>query len=129
VDVDADAVRAEQIERRKKKIANAKQPRANPANTEYRRFYERGDLPIQMDHRGVHNGLMWKVDILKLDFHHYLPIFFDGLREVEHPYESMAEQGVIDMLQKGPSKVLPVIPQLIIPIKSESFNLPNFENR
>lgn len=61
---------------------------------------------------------MWKVDILKLDFHHYLPIFFDGLREVEHPYECMAEQGVIDMLQKGPTKVLPVIPQLIIPIKT-----------
>jgi len=71
-----------------------------------------------MDHRGVCNGLMWKVDILKLDFHHYLPIFFDGLREVEHPYENMAEQGAIDMLQKGPTKVLPVIPQLIIPIKT-----------
>jgi hypothetical protein len=118
VDVDADAVRAERIENRKNKIPNAKQRRPNPANTEYRRFYERGDLPIQMDHRGVHNGLMWKVDILKLDFHHYLPIFFDGLREVEHPYECMAEQGVIDMLQKGPAKVLPVIPQLIIPIKT-----------
>merc|ERR1719331_864617 len=57
--------------------------RPNPPNSELRRFYERGDLPIQIDHGGVANRLAWKVEISKLDFHHYLPIFFDGLREVE----------------------------------------------
>lgn len=99
--------------------AGAFQTRPNPPNTEFRRFYERGDLPIQVDHRGVKNALMWKVDIEKLDFHHYLPIFFDGLREVEFPYAFMAVQGVSDMLtQAGEGKVLPVIPQLIIPIKT-----------
>lgn len=56
---------------------------------------------------------------LQLDFHHYLPIFFDGLRELEMPYAFLAEQGVYDMLSAGSNKVLPVIPQLIIPIKSE----------
>jgi hypothetical protein len=61
----------------------------------------------------------WKVDITKLDFHHYLPIFFDGLREVEEPYAFLSEQGIKDMLINASSKVLPVIPQLIIPIKSE----------
>merc|ERR1711871_539431 len=85
----------------------------------FRRFYERGDLPIQIDHRGVRNALVWKVDIDQLDFHHYLPIFFDGLRETEEPYRFMARQGVRDMLQQGgESKVLPVIPQLIIPVKT-----------
>lgn len=93
--------------------------RPNPPNTEFRRFYERGDLPIQIDHRGVRNALMWKVDIDQLDYHHYLPIFFDGLREVEEPYRTMARQGVLDMLrQGGENKVLPVIPQLIIPLKT-----------
>ena len=56
------------------------------------RFYERGDLPIQIDHGGVRNMVAWKVDITKLDFHHYLPIFFDGLREVEEPYAFLSEQ-------------------------------------
>jgi len=93
-------------------------PRPNPPNTELRRFYERGDLPIQVDHGGVVNRLAWKVEIQKLDFHHYLPIFFDGLREVEQPYAFVAEQGVLDMLEAGAHKVLPVIPQLIIPIKT-----------
>lgn len=55
----------------------------------------------------------------QLDFHHYLPIFFDGLRELEMPYAFLSEQGVYDMLSAGSNKVLPVIPQLIIPIKSE----------
>jgi hypothetical protein len=92
--------------------------RPNPPNTELRRFYERGDLPIQIDHGGVANRLAWKVEIQKLDFHHYLPIFFDGLREVEVPYNFVAEQGVLDMLEAGSNKVLPVIPQLIIPLKT-----------
>ncbi|CAM9961744.1 unnamed protein product [Heterosigma akashiwo] len=106
---------------RKKKIEDfqAFAQRANPPNTEFRRFYERGDLPVQIDHGGVHNRIAWKVDIQKLDFHHYLPIFFDGLREVEEPYAFLAEQGVYDMMSAGSNKVLPVIPQLIIPIKSE----------
>jgi len=101
-----------------KKIRNAFQKRSNPANTELRKFYERGDLPIQIDHRGVQNALMWKVDVDQLDYHHYLPIFFDGLREKEEPYRTMARKGVLDMLdQGGEAKVLPVIPQLIIPLK------------
>jgi len=92
--------------------------RANPPNTDIRIFYERGDLPVQIDHRGVKNALMWKVDIDQLDYHHYLPIFMTGLREVEGPYNFIAEQGCHDLIMQGKeAKVLPVIPQLIIPIK------------
>lgn len=92
--------------------------RPNPPNTEFRRYYERGDLPVQIDHGGVHNRIAWKVAIDRLDFHHYLPIFFDGLREIEEPYAFLAEQGVYDMMNVASHKVLPVIPQLIIPIKT-----------
>jgi hypothetical protein len=48
-----------------------------------------------------------------------LPIFFEGIREKQDPYRFLAVQGVFDMLEKGGAKVLPVIPQLIIPIKSK----------
>ncbi|CAE8683655.1 unnamed protein product, partial [Polarella glacialis] len=58
------------------------------------------------------------VDVQKLDYHHYLPIFFDGLREKEDPYRFMAVTGVYDMLEKGGDKILPVVPQLIIPLKT-----------
>lgn len=61
------------------------------------------------------------MEIEKLDYHHYLPLFFDGLCETTHPYEFFARQGVHDMLEHGGSKILPVIPQLIIPIKSKEY--------
>lgn len=61
-----------------------------------------------------------QVEIEKLDYHHYLPMFFDGLCETVHPYEFFARQGVHDMLEHGGPKIQPVIPQLIIPMKSKS---------
>ena len=57
------------------------------------------------------------MEIEKLDYHHYLPIFFDGLREKKDPYRFLAVQGVFDLLEHGGAKILPVIPQLILPIK------------
>ncbi|CAG5121572.1 unnamed protein product [Candidula unifasciata] len=86
--------------------------------TSFRKFYERGDFPIALEHDTKGNKIAWKVEIEKLDYHHYLPLFFDGLCETTHPYEFFARQGVHDMLEHGGSKILPVIPQLIIPIKN-----------
>jgi len=97
--------------------AGATAPRA-VTKTEFRRFYDRGDLPIQIFHGSVGGKIAWKVDIEKLDYHHYLPIFFDGLREKEDPYRFLAVQGTYDMLDKGGAKILPVVPQLIIPVKT-----------
>ncbi|KAF7670068.1 hypothetical protein LDENG_00062540, partial [Lucifuga dentata] len=86
--------------------------------TTFRKFYERGEYPIALEHDSSGNRIAWKVDIEKLDYHHYLPLFFDGLCETVHPYEFFARQGVHDMLDHGGPKILPVIPQLIIPIKN-----------
>ncbi len=61
------------------------------------------------------------MEIEKLDYHHYLPLFFDGLCEIEHPYDFFARQGIHDMLEHGGNKILPVIPQLIVPIKSKNY--------
>ena len=98
--------------------AGATKRRKIPAS-EFRRFYERSDLPICVEHTASGNKVGWKVDPWKLDYHHYLPIFFDGLREKQEPYRFLAVQGTLDMLAGGGTKILPTIPQLIIPIKSE----------
>jgi hypothetical protein len=43
------------------------------------------------------------------------------LRETDHPYVFFAINGIEDLLSKGGSKkILPVVPQLIIPIKSKA---------
>ncbi|XP_027456642.1 parkin coregulated gene protein isoform X5 [Callorhinus ursinus] len=88
--------------------------------TAFRKFYERGDFPIALEHDSKGNKIAWKVEIEKLDYHHYLPLFFDGLCEMTFPYEFFARQGIHDMLEHGGNKILPVIPQLIIPIKMNS---------
>ena len=108
-----------------KEKAAPKKPRAGAFNrrriepSEFRRFYDRGDLPIAIEH-GPQNRIYWKIDVAQLDYHHYLPIFFEGIREKQDPYRFLSVQGVFDMLDKGGAKVLPVIPQLIIPVKSKS---------
>ena len=86
--------------------------------SEFRKYYDRGDLPIFVDHMGSGNRIDWKVDIPNLDLHHYLPVFFEGIREKTDPYRFLAIQGTFDILDKWGGKVLAVIPQLIIPIKT-----------
>ena len=106
-----------------KPVPKPQRPRAGAVDarrvpvSEFRLFYDRGDLPVTIEH-GPQNKINWKVDIQQLDYHHYLPIFFEGIREKIDPYRFLAVQGVFDMLEKGGAKVLPVIPQLIIPIKT-----------
>ena len=92
--------------------------RDNPPNTQFRKFYERGDLPVAVEHKGMKNVIIWKSDIKTLDYHHYLPIFFDGIREKEEPYRFLAVKGVEDLLKHGGTRILHVIPQLIIPVKT-----------
>lgn len=114
--------------RPRKPHAGAKDQRKDTKMTEFKRFYERGDLPLQVSHEGAHRKIAWKVEVEKLDYHHYLPIFFDGLRETEEPYCFIALYGTMDLLHEGCShdsdkgmpvdKILPVVPQLIIPIKT-----------
>ncbi|XP_065057361.1 parkin coregulated gene protein-like [Rhopilema esculentum] len=97
--------------------AGAHRSRPDVKETLFRKFYERGDLPIALEHDTRGNKIAWKVEIEKLDYHHYLPLFFDGLKEVKHPYEFFARQGCHDLLEHGGSKILPVVPQLIVPLR------------
>jgi len=86
--------------------------------TDFRKFYDRGDVPIQIKHGAVGGKINWKIEIENIDYHHYLPIFFDGLREKEDPYRFLALEGATDLVEFGGIKLLPVLPQLIIPLKT-----------
>ena len=55
--------------------------RAPKEATEFRLFYDRGYLPLQVAFDGASKKVQWKVNFDKLDCHHYLPVFFDGIRE------------------------------------------------
>lgn len=87
------------------------------AHTEFRRFYDRGDIPVRLVHTSFKNAIAWSVDPAVLDYQHYLPLFFDGLREKEEPYKFFARKGTWELLKHGGTRVLQVIPQVVIPLK------------
>ena len=98
--------------------AGATRRRANPPTSALRRAYERGDLPVAIM-QSVTNKLSWKVKVETLDLAHYLPLFCDGLREVEEPYRFIAEEGVYDLLLRSPlPKVLACVPVIVVPLKT-----------
>lgn len=70
-------------------------------STIFKTFYERNDLPIVVSFHGAVRHIEWKVDIQMLDLHHYLPIFFEGLREDQDPMMFLADKGIDDLITKG----------------------------
>lgn len=88
--------------------------------TLFRMYYQRGDLPIKVEYLSGGVRVIWTVDLAKIDIGFYLPLFFDGLAETQHPYKLYARQGVKDLINYGRDKIYPIIPQLILPIKSWS---------
>lgn len=55
---------------KKTKKETAWSVRPNPPNTDFRRHYERGDLPVVIKHEGSRRRLAFKIDVTKLDYHH-----------------------------------------------------------
>lgn len=92
--------------------------KVNITHSEFHEFYERGDLPVSVAFEGVTRKVQWKINIDKLDYSHYLPIFIDGIREIREPYKFLARQGTYDLLSRNPSKILACVPQCIIPLKT-----------
>jgi hypothetical protein len=84
--------------------------------TQFRRMYERGDLPVNIKHGAV-KSLEWKIPPEKVDYHHFLPCFIEGLREKTDPYAFVAIHGTRALIEKGAAMLLPVIPQIIMPLK------------
>lgn len=51
-------------------------------DTDFRRFYNRGDFPMATIHGPAYNRIFWKnCQVDQLEYHHYLPIFFEGIKE------------------------------------------------
>ncbi|XP_028268775.1 parkin coregulated gene protein [Parambassis ranga] len=93
--------------------------------TKFRQMYEHGQLPCALDYNQSSKRVVWKVDMDTIDYHHYLPLFFDGLSETSHPFHFFACQGSLDLLDHGGPRITPVIPKLIIPIRN-ALNTKNY---
>jgi len=78
--------------------------------------YNRGELPCSVEHTAAGYALTWVCPLQTLDYDHYLPIFFDGIRATEQPYKFLARQGVRELLEAArgyPERVLPCLPEVV----------------
>ncbi|GFT57425.1 parkin coregulated gene protein homolog [Nephila pilipes] len=57
------------------------------------------------------------VDIDKLDFEYYLPIFCDALNETQFPFNVLAREGTIELMQAAKERILNVLPEVILGMK------------
>jgi hypothetical protein len=97
-------------------ISGAKAPRKITVSS-FRLHYDRGDLPIIIEHQNGYKILWSEEDFEHFDYQLYLPIFVDGIRETCDPYRFLSIQGTFDLLSKIGDKILKVIAQLITPLK------------
>jgi hypothetical protein len=90
--------------------------RDNPPNTLFRVLYERGDIPVCVEHGGS-LSLKWRVDPASLDVVALLPIFLDGIRETEDPYRFLAVRGAQELLAVAGERALAALPELVQPLR------------
>lgn len=102
----------------KKKKNEALAPRPI-APTEFRKYYERGDIPVKIIHCGSLNKIDWMDKPDEIDLKKYLPWFVEGLREKLEPFRFLAILGSFELIEKNPQeKIVECIPLLILPLKT-----------
>lgn len=86
--------------------------------SKFRSYYNRGDFPLCIRHASSSNKIVWSQDLSTIDYHHYLPQFFQGLIEIDHPYAFLSCRGSHDLIEHGGERALSCLPQLIMPLKA-----------
>ncbi|KAM3842885.1 parkin coregulated gene protein-like [Diretmus argenteus] len=87
--------------------------------TTFRRTHQRGNIPVVMEHNPGLHRIRWLEDIETLDLAHFLPLFFDGMLETDHPYSLYARQGVQQLMDRvGATELAALLPELISPIRN-----------
>ncbi|XP_055851252.1 parkin coregulated gene protein homolog isoform X2 [Episyrphus balteatus] len=96
--------------------------------TFFRTYFERGDIPvcsigmpIKLNNPKKQFPIKWDCDPDKLDYCYYLPIFVDGLSEYDSQLRHIAQYAAMDLILRGRTKILAVLPKLILPLK-RAFN-------
>lgn len=93
----------------------------------FRRFYDRGDLPVRIEH-GARRRLCWKITPSQINLSLHLPLFCEGLCIAEEPYCFLSFRGVLDLLSYSThaksltisafcAQIAASLPRLIFPLK------------
>ncbi len=72
----------------------------------FRSVYDRGNVPLKIEHGPQKMKIVWKVPFDQIDYSFYLPLFFQGLMDTEHPYRFVAERASMDLIENGASEMV-----------------------
>jgi len=67
--------------------------------TEFKRQYDRGDLPLYIALSKTKRRIAWKVHYGDVNFVKFLPIFFEGIQEKRDPLNFLAKNGTLELLE------------------------------
>jgi hypothetical protein len=59
------------------------------------RRYKRNEFPFKIGHKGQCVQIEWTCPLANVNIYRLLPLLFEGLREVEPPFNTLANQGII----------------------------------
>ena len=81
-------------------------------------YYNVGLVPCMIEHGPTGNKLNWTTPLSEVNMNKFLPMFFDGVKVKEHPYNFVATQGVEDMLgylhdNKAGARILGCLGELV----------------
>lgn len=82
--------------------------------------YSKGTIPCRLQHGSVKNSLVWTVQVETIkNFDPLLILFFQGLIEVDHPFNFIVGQGITDLLNSygAYEKTVSVLPFLVMPLR------------
>ena len=116
-------------EKKKKKNKNKTGIYSNQKNftSDFRIYYDRGDIPIRVLHSGSLNKIKWNIPPNQIDLKHFLPLFVDGLKEKLDPYRFLAILGSFELLEKNSTKdIIECLPLIIMPLKT-ALNTKDFD--
>ena len=61
--------------------------------------YKRNEFPFIIGHKAVGNTIQWTCKQDEIDIPSMMPLFFEGLREKEQPFATIANEGILQLLR------------------------------
>ncbi len=86
--------------------------------TDFQRFYVRGDFPVSVNFNGANRALKWLVEPSQIDLRRYLSMFLLGLTETQEPFAFIGEQASLQAIAANGDRLADILPDLILPIKA-----------
>ncbi|XP_071506508.1 PACRG-like protein [Diadema antillarum] len=90
------------------------------AKSAFETVYVSGGVPCRLIHGSVKHKLQWECNPEEISFDPVLITLAEGLKEVKHPYQFVAQQGFKELLQISDAdiKAVPILSRLIPPLRA-----------